>query len=162
MNFFEKHAAQAAALGRPVLQSNDTRKTSEGSRLQNNAEARGVMKKRKHSNGGNMGRNNLGSAGHGSVTRSNASRLTKKRVSYNAKRRSLKSASYTSFQFADRLVDPDLLIEPERLGVQMVVPTGGRFIHFLNGLRVRRLGNIENPIEIMDRQQNDREKKMIL
>lgn len=44
----------------------------------------------------------------------------------------------------------------------MTLPTGGRFIHFLNGLRVRRTNNIENPIEVQDRAQGEREKKIML
>ena len=98
----------------------------------------------------------------GGAGRGPSSRLTKKRTSFIPKRRSLKSASYTAFQLADRLVDPDLLIEPERLNVQMSIPTGGRFIHFLNGLRVRRTHNIENPVEVQDRAQCEREKKIML
>ena len=44
----------------------------------------------------------------------------------------------------------------------MIIPTDGRFIHFMNGLRVKRAGTTENPIEIQDKLLADREKKMVL
>ena len=57
-------------------------------------------------------------------------------------------------------MDPDLLLEPEKFGIQMVIPTDGKYIHFKSGMRIKREGNIENPIELEDRHQNERQKKI--
>jgi len=62
-----------------------------------------------------------------------------------------------------RMMDPDLLLEPERLGIQMLVPTGGRSIHFSSGLIVHRHGHLqENPVAIQDRAVLEREKKILM
>ena len=57
-------------------------------------------------------------------------------------------------------MDPDLLLEPEKLGIQMIIPTNGKYVYFQSGLKIKREGNSENPIELEDRQQNEREKKI--
>jgi len=49
-------------------------------------------------------------------------------------------------------VDPDLLLEPENLGIQMIIPTNGKYIYFNSGLKINREGNCDNPIELEDRQ----------
>lgn len=125
MNFFDRNAA-AKALIHPLFSSGghagEPRKAGlEGKpHCVNNSEGRSnPLRRRKQSNGGQQNRNFMGSAGFvsGGMSRGTASRMTKKRASFVSKRRSLKSASYTAFQLADRLVDPDLLIEPERLSV---------------------------------------------
>ena len=59
------------------------------------------------------------------------------------------------------MVDPDLLLEPERLGIQMLVPTGGSYIHFKSGLIILRNGQSQlNPVEVQDKALVEREKKI--
>lgn len=59
------------------------------------------------------------------------------------------------------MLDPDLLLEPERLGIQMLIPTPGAFIHFKSGLILQRGGNLQsNPVELQDRAMAEREKKI--
>ena len=60
-----------------------------------------------------------------------------------------------------RLMDPDLLLEPDRLGIQMLVPTHGHFIHFSSGLIIHRSGMLaQNPVELQDKAMAEKEKKI--
>lgn len=65
---------------------------------------------------------------------------------YNSKRPKRKSffvkhsgSTFKTPWQADRIVDPELLIEPEKLGVLTIIPTGGKHIHFPSGLQIRRV-----------------------
>ena len=44
-------------------------------------------------------------------------------------------------------MDPDLLLEPENYGIKMIIPTNGKYVYFQSGLKIKREGNTDNPIE---------------
>ena len=59
------------------------------------------------------------------------------------------------------MLDPDLLLESDRLGIQMLIPTGGSHIHFKSGLIILRPSHLrQNPVEIQDKALIEREKKI--
>jgi hypothetical protein len=51
---------------------------------------------------------------------------------------------------ANCMVDPDLLLVPELLNMQSIIPTCGKFIRFSNGLQIRRK-TADNPIALKDK-----------
>lgn len=58
-------------------------------------------------------------------------------------------------------MDPDLLIAPEMLNMQTSIPTGGRYIRYTNGLRIKRK-TAENPIAVRDRAEAEAEKNALV
>ena len=56
-------------------------------------------------------------------------------------------------------LDPNLLLNPQGLGISMIIPTTGKFFK-LSGLTIKRQ-NPENPIEILERlEERDRLRKL--
>jgi len=49
-------------------------------------------------------------------------------------------------------LDPFLLLNPQHLGIQTILPSTGHYFHLQGGL-IHRRNNPENPIEILERNQ---------